>query len=305
MPAINIGDIQIQVQAAQNTTPSLKFMTRDGTIYYADAALGVCPNSLMVGDGTKNYTIGTSQLVYWAENIDSCETISLAAGCYTAYVMGGRGGDGGNNAGNGGNATVATYSFNLTATTDVYVFRGGDGNAGGANASSGGIYSGGGGGASGAPSFIQVGTEYVISQGGDGGAGGGGYNNSKEEQECGAGGGGSATNAGSGLSASGTDSIGNDGFVCGGGGGGSLGGSGGATTSGFLYNGLAGTDATDTTGGTGGDSSMAGLFGSSRATGGAGGANVSWSCGGQMIYSYGGGVAARCQRVACLGRALA
>ncbi len=289
MPAINIGDLQVMVQTSQETQPSLKFMGADGVVYYAQAHEGACPNSLVVGEADNPYTVGTATLVYSATSFDKCETVSLAAGCYSVVVMGGRGGAGGNKSDNGGEAVEQTFSFSLSRTTDVYVLRGGDGASGTVNSSSSGIYSAGGGGASGVPSMVQVGSEYVISQGGPGGIGAGGYNSSKVEQNCGAGGGGSISDAGDGLVAMGSDSLGADGFVCGSGGGGAADGSAGAESSGFLYNGSAGANATDTAGGAGGNSSMGGLFGSSSATGGTGGANVAYSCGTQVVYSYGGG----------------
>lgn len=63
MPAIYIGDIQIPVQMAQNTTPSLKVMDASGVVYYADAMLGACPNAVKVSDGTDVYSIGAKTLV--------------------------------------------------------------------------------------------------------------------------------------------------------------------------------------------------------------------------------------------------
>ena len=170
MPAINIGDFQIMVQTVQQTQPALKFMDSAGVVYYAPVHAGACPNSLVVGDLSNPYTVGDSALIYEATTLDSCQRVSLQAGCYSVEVLGGRGGDGGNNAGSAGDATPETFSFSVSETTDVYVFRGGDGKAGGVN-SSGGLYSGGGGGASGVPSFFAVGSNYIISQGGTGGDG--------------------------------------------------------------------------------------------------------------------------------------
>lgn len=288
MPVLSVGDFQIAVDTVQKTEHALKFKDVSGAVYYAPASVGNCPSSLKIKSGDTVYTVGESKLYQEVTSFNSCEKISLIPGCYTVVIMGGRGGDGGHKSGNGGLAVEQVYSFNLTENTDVYALRGGDGNNGGVNSSSD-IYSGGGGGASGVPSMFAVGTEYIISQGGAGGNGAGGYDNDGAEQNCGAGGGGFIDGGGNGLEATGTDSWLSDGFVCGAGGGGAVGGTAGAASSGFLYNGSAGSGATDSAGGNGGDSSMSGLLGSSGSTGGTGGANVSYSCGGVMVWSYGGG----------------
>ena len=91
MPAINIGDIQIPVQMVQNTTPSLKVMDASGMIYYVDAMMGACPDAVKVSDGENVYSIGTQTLVHEVSGINSCETVSLAPGCYYVEVRGGRG----------------------------------------------------------------------------------------------------------------------------------------------------------------------------------------------------------------------
>ncbi len=89
----------------------------------------------------------------------------------------------------GAEAVVQSYSFTINGPTDVYVFRGGDGNAGTVNVD-GNVISGGGGGASGVPSMVAFGDNVVISDGGSGGRGGGGVANNSEVYECGSGGGG-------------------------------------------------------------------------------------------------------------------
>ena len=86
-------------------------------------------------------------------------------------------------------AVVQSYSFTINDPTDVYVFRGGDGNAGTVNVD-GNVISGGGGGASGVPSMVAFGDNVVISDGGSGGRGGRGVVNNSEVYECGSGGGG-------------------------------------------------------------------------------------------------------------------
>ena len=123
MPVINIGDIQIPVQMAQKTTPSLKIMDATGTIYYVDAMAAACPNAVKISDGENIYSIGNQTLVYQAENFNSCDTVSLEPGCYYAEIRGGRGGDGGNNADSGGDAQIQTYSFVISQQTDVVVDR--------------------------------------------------------------------------------------------------------------------------------------------------------------------------------------
>ena len=92
----------------------------------------------------------------------------------------------------GAEAVVQSYSFTINGPTDVYVFRGGDGNAGTVNVD-GNVISGGGGGASGVPSMVAFGDNVVISDGGSGGRGGRGVANNSEVYECGSGGGGSGS----------------------------------------------------------------------------------------------------------------
>lgn len=288
MPVLQIADFAVNLLSAPTTSPALAVMSYTGQIYYADAHIGECPNSLKITDGENVWTIGSRELYWQATTFDTCENVTLVPGCYTVEVLGGNGGQGGNNTDSPGGATAQVFSFSVTTETVGYALRGSDGNAGLVN-SNGSVYSGGGGGASGVPSFFQVGSDFVISDGGAGASGGGGYNSSGVEQSCGAGGGGHVTDGVDGLVAMGSDALGANGFVCGGGGGGATGGEAGAASSGFLYNGLAGTGATDSAGGTGGGSSMGGLLGSSNATGGVGGANVAYSCGNQTFYSYGGG----------------
>ena len=286
MPAINIGDIQIPVQMVQQTTPSLKIMDSSGTIYYVDAMPGECPDCLKVSDGTNVYSIGTRHLVHEASGFDSCETVSLAPGCYYVEVRGGRGGDGGNNDGSGADAVMQSYSFTITTTTDVYVFRGSDGNAGGVNID-GNIASGGGGGASGAPSMVAFGDTVVISEGGAGGIGGRGVANNSEVYECGAGGGGNAGENSNGLNAVAHYTWDYNFLMCGAGGGGAPNGAGGAEASALSggYGGGASVAGGQDSGGDGGNAWR--IVGSTN--GGAGGATVAFSCGGHTLNSYGGG----------------
>lgn len=290
MPVLNVGDFQMVVQTVQETQPSLKIMGQDGVVYYANAFIGQCPNSLKIANGEDIYTIGSRVLYYEATSFDKCESITLVPGCYTVEVMGGRGGVGGSSdSTTTGVATSETLSFSIDTDTTVYFFRGGDGNDGASGVTNGSIHAGGGGGASGVPSFFQVGSQYVLSMGGDGTIGGKGTDYQGTELDCGGGGAGSVTSGGKGLDAVGTDDWVSNGYVCSAGGGGAVGGVGGDAASGFLHSSVEGGDATSSGGGAGGDSSMSGLLGSSSGTGGAGGANVAWTCGSQTFYSYGGG----------------
>ncbi len=289
MPVLNVADLQIAIDTVKKTEFALAIKDSRGAIYYAPASVGACPDSLKLKKDGVTYTIGQSSLYHEVTTLDSCEEIELRPGCYTVEVLGGRGGDGGGNVGSGADAKPQIFSFTIDTTTIAYALRGGDGNPGGENLSSTGIAAAGGGGASGVPSLFQIGNDYVISQGGAGGNGGGGDNSNKEEQQCGAGGGGNVDGGADGMVAMGSDSFGSDGFACGGGGGGAIGGAEGAAASGLLYRGLVGSAATETGAGAGGGTSVGGLAGSSSANGGAGGANVSYSCGTQIVYSYGGG----------------
>lgn len=286
MPAINIADIQIPVQMVQNTTPSLKIMDSSGVVYYADAMMGACPNAVKIYDGENTYSIGAQTLVYESDSFDVCETVTLVPGCYYVEVRGGRGGDGGNNVGSGANATIQSYNFVINQQTDVFVFRGADGNAGGVN-TDGNIATGGGGGASGAPSLFAVNDVIIVSDGGAGGRGGLATNNGGQAFECGSGGGGGVGQNANGLNAVAHYTWDYNFLMCGAGGGGAP-------------NGLGGTDASALSGGYGGGASAAASLNSGGAggnawrivgstDGGAGGATVSFSCAGQNLYSYGGG----------------
>lgn len=265
MPAIHIGDIQIPVQMVQQTTPSLKIMDATGTVYYADAMAGACPDSVKVSDGTNVYSVGTQYLYYESDSVNSCDTISLPPGCYSVQVRGGRGGAGGGNGGAGMDAVAQTYSFTITQQTDAVVFRGGDGNAGAVN-TSGNAASGGGGGASGVASMFAINGAVVMS-------------------DCGAGGGGNAGDMSNALGGYADSGLGNGFFLCGAGGGGAPSGSGGDGASSGAYRADAGGDGTGTGGGDGGAAHRM----LSERSGGDGGATLSFSCGGQMLYSYGGG----------------
>ncbi len=286
MPVLNIGDVQIQVETVQRTTPSLKFMDDTGQIYYVGVREGACPNSLKVSDGNKTYTVGDSTLYFSATSVNSCDTVTLEPGCYNVQIRGGRGGDGGNNAGSGMDGVVQSYNFTIDTETVATYFRGGNGNAGAVKTNSS-VYSGGGGGASGADSMFAINGVVTIANGGQGGAGGSGTNYNGVAQNCGGGGGGGTdgdANA-NGMNGTANSSLDNSFILCGGGGGGAPSGTGGTGESSGGYSGGDGADATSNTGGTGGNAAR--LF--SSGSGGAGGATVTYSCAGQTLYSYGGG----------------
>lgn len=284
MPTLNIGDIQIQVETAQKTSPSLKVMDSSGQIYYISAAARECPDSLKIYDGMTTYSIGDWRLHYDAASVNTCQTIELPPGCYHAEVLGGAGGDGGNNPDSGAPAIAATYDFVIDAPTSAYVFLGGNGNTGGVNKNEN-LASGGGGGASGLASFIVINGVVTTSDGGAGGIGGSGTDAGGTSNDCGAGGGGNAGENANGLDGAVSAGVGNNAFVCAAGGGGAPDGLGGKSTSGALMTANAGEYARNESGGAGGYAKNS----SWRADGGSGGQTVRYSCAGYTTYSYGGG----------------
>lgn len=284
MPALNIGDIQIQFETTQTTSPSLKIMDSSGQIYYASAAPRECPDSLKIYDGTTTYSIGDWRLHYVAASVNTCQTIELPPGCYSAQVLGGTGGDGGNNPGSGTPAIAVTYDFVIDVLTSAYVFLGGNGNAGGVN-KNGNLASGGGGGASGLASFIVINGVVTMSAGGAGGIGGAGIDADGSAGNCGAGGGGNAGEYANGFGGAISAGVGNNAFVCAAGGGGAPDGVGGESASAALMTANAGQDAQSESGGAGGYAKNS----SWGADGGSGGQNHMYSCGGVNVYSYGGG----------------
>ena len=286
MPVLYFGDIPIQAETVQRTTPSLKMMNSSGNIYYISLVEGACPNSVKISDGNKTYTAGRFSVAYWESGkINQCESVVLEPGCYRIDLMGGRGGDGGNNSGSGGLATSTTTTVMVTENTTVNVFRGGDGNSGEYN-SNGKIRSGGGGGASGVHSMFTINGNVTLSMGGSGGIGGKGVNYQGSQFNCGGGGGGNAGNNANGLNAATNYKFLNEAhFMCGAGGGGATYGTGGSDASSAGHGGNAGSNATSSGGGNGGGAYRL----TSSKSGGTGGINVSYTCAGTTLTSFGGG----------------
>lgn len=285
MPVLNVGDIQVQVETVKRASPSLNFMDSSGNIFYAKLSRGSCPGTLKVMVDGAIYNTGTYGLYYESGASNKCETVQLEPGCYHVEVLGGRGGDGGNNSGSGGAAVPATYDFTITTATVAYVLRGGNGNAG-AMVNDGNIYSGGGGGASGMGSVFVVNDVVTESVGGSGGRGGFGFDDLGNVHEaCGGGGGNAGANSDGLVGFAAENWGGNDTYICGGGGGGSASGTGGGGASSSSLTTNPGTAGSGTAGGNGGGFRR--LL--SRIDGGTGGATISQTCGGHVVYSYGGG----------------
>ena len=175
---------------------------------------------------------------------------------------------------------INTSIFKLDVSTTVSVFRGGDGNNSGTVASS--QLSGGG--ASGVDSLVVLPTRTIRATGGVG------VRCTKDNTNNPAGGGQVYTGRCTGGGA-GTDGFvgwgANETVACAGGGGGAPNGTGGVA----VENTTAGANATSAGGGDGGNATNPN--GDSQTSnigyGGRGGANVTWTCGGQTITSYGGG----------------
>lgn len=149
MPVLMVGDLPINLIAVQPSGAALTVMNSSGQKFWAAAVLGECPHSLVVKTATGTYTIGNETLVAQVSGIGTCETMTLAPGCYRAEVKGGSGGSGGGtNAGAGAEAISKSYSFSVNQNTDIMAFVGGNGNAGSVN-TSGVLVSGGGGGGGG------------------------------------------------------------------------------------------------------------------------------------------------------------
>ena len=286
---------------------TLHIMTHNGAVY--DVVENIPSGSCIMG--------GTETLVYEATSFNTCQEISLKPGCYRVEMMGGLGGK---------NAECKDWAeqmmtdplsgmFTLDSETTVYAFRGGDGMPGTVN-KSGSYYGSFGGGASGADSILVVGDRVFRARGANGQSC---YRNSGTYQVCqniintstgtslGTGGGYVEThtprnqrvcvlNGGYGSAVKYYWNLG-------GGGGGAPSGTGGTT---WQYNRDcpsdtvvgAGADATTAGGGDGGDVTNAYYKPDDTtpksATGGHGGANVTWTCGGQTIVSYGGGGGGAC-----------
>lgn len=281
--------IAVPLSTTQQTHPAIAFNV-NGTVWYASLADAAVPGTMAVDYNNVTYSIGKWVLYHDQTTINSCGSVSLPGGYYyKVEVMGGTGGTGGSSGDAGLNATAYVSSaFLLTNNTTVSVFRGGNGNNGnngdsGGNAGSNGRGAGSGA-ASGAPSAVIVNGKVYKSEGGGGGRGGVAkcYNGSFTSGGAGGGGGSGYTN---GLNAHYNYALNNDMCISGAGGGGAPNGPGGVEISGTGYGGGVGGNGSASIGGGGGSAWRL----TSKETGGNGGASVTWSCGGQTLYSYGGG----------------
>ena len=278
---------------------ALYFKTSDGNIYHT---IDKIPDGMCILNNT-----GT-ELVYEATNFNTCNEITLQPGCYRAELRGGIGLQ------NEYCLSIAEQDFtpiisaifSINEPTTVYVFRGGDGNAGGVNVINNAYTGSFGGGASGVDSILVVDDRVWRASGGAGKTCTQGNKTRQINQPSAA----TTLVDGNGI---GGGSILNQPtlqrrvyyvyrqraiYGIGGGGGTSPNGAGGTDWqyhSAFL-NGdeyvNAGTNGTDERGGNGGDiyvcnnpscTSMV------AATGGIGGATVTYECGGQTAKTYGGG----------------
>ena len=277
---------------------SFSIMDSNGVIYH----LATVPAGgyVMAGD---------EELIYEEDSINVCRTLTLESGQYRIEIKGGKGAgvDIGTNKTFEGE--VVNYDFVADGETVVHLFRGGDGRG---DCNGNGVT---GGGASGVDSLFVGPNGYAIAHGGNGAPYGcRGYNagkvigrNAYTEGLPGGGGYNSEirgyyntplVNSRAGSCMSGI-------AVIAGGGGGAIAGR-CASTSSCTYKtatiaecqadgancsagASAGTAATAERGGNGGSAYVTFQDISLSADGGRGGATVSWSCGGQMAYSYGGG----------------
>ncbi|MBO5696705.1 MAG: hypothetical protein J6S06_04290 [Alphaproteobacteria bacterium] len=287
MPLMYVGDIEIVAHTQQMTSPSLHIAQSDGSVYY----VMLVPVDGQIMDAIEN-------IVYEETSINTCNSLELPAGIYRVELQGGAGGKPYRcNAGTGKQHFPGNYVsnfFKLNEPATIYTFRGGDGNDAPYTTSH--ITSGGG--ASGVDSVVVIGDRIIRATGAPGsrcmnasvtGFPSGGQGTGSN---CGGGGGGFYTdqyinNGGKGIVSSG--------YTCGGGGAGATpsntGQAGESQTATNAYSNTAGNTATSTKGGDGGNATN--LNGDSVslnfATGGTGGANVSWTCGGTTVTTYGGG----------------
>lgn len=294
---LHLGGNTVPLGTAKTTSPALA-INLSGTTYYA--ALDSCgadnASGIKINFGGNTYAIasGNWSLITEISVINSCGSQVLQPGRYMVQIRGGTGGNGGSGGGGTGSsgldATAGEYEFCLTQETTAYAFRGGNGNNGtngqtGGNAGSGGAP--GSGGASGAPTMVAVGDNVYKSNGGGGGRGGPAKDYQDNVRNNGAGGGGGIDNPMTdGLSGkNGYVALGASYHMIGGGGGGAPNGEGGASDLGNIYGAGAGSPGAVDAGGSGGYAKRM----TSTENGGNGGLSVSWVCGGEQLYSYGGG----------------
>lgn len=269
--------------------------TPDGNVYKAvnDVPVGQC------------ILTGEEELVFEASNFNTCNEVVLQPGCYRAEMRGGIGTANENCADHitfDENTTISAV-FSISQPTTIYALRGGDGNPGEAIIS-GNYISSFGGGASGVDSILVIGDRIWRANGGIGkqcispipsftpvnalsgstirpgnGFGGGGYFPDE--------------NTGSRAYYSYTNR-----YSIGGGGGGAPNGVGGANwlykhtfpVDGIIIN--PGKNGTSLSGGDGGSVTSCKTYACTElvtVNGGRGGTTMSYICGGQYAYSYGGG----------------
>ena len=253
---------------------------------------------------------GTEELVFEANNFNTCNKVLLQPGCYRAELQGGVGTTSEMclDHTNFDNMQTVSALFSLSEPTTIYALRGGDGNPGTIVSSTPKNYYGTfGGGASGVDSILVVGERVWRANGGSG------KTCIMPTQGAILSTSGSGVSYGNGFGGN-SDLTGNkNGFrrfyisnlsvntsissIGGGGGGGpnNAGGSNWSAQSNFPDDKIiinAGDNGTTKSGGNGGSINSCINMDCSETlfvSGGAGGANVSYECGGQMAYSYGGG----------------
>ena len=275
---------------------ALYFKTSDGNIYHT---IDKIPDGMCVLNNNGE------ELVYEATNFNTCNEIVLQPGCYRAELRGGIGLQNEYCLDIVEHDLTRTESaiFNISEPTTVYVFRGGDGNAGGVNVVNNGTGAFGGG-ASGMDSILVVGDRVWRASGGVGKT-----CSTSIKVEINRAGAHTTIAVGNGVGGNSELvqlvsqkrvylSAGIYRYGFGGGGGASPNGAGGTDWQ-YHYDFIntdeyvnAGTNGTDERGGSGGDIYVCKDFSCTTmvaATGGIGGATVTYECGGQVAKSYGGG----------------
>ena len=277
---------------------ALYFKTSDGNIYHT---IDKIPDGMCVLNNNGE------ELVYEATNFNTCNEITLQPGCYRAELRGGIGLQNEHCLDIVEHDLTRTESaiFNISEPTTVYVFRGGDGNAGGVNVVNNGTGSFGGG-ASGMDSILVVGDRVWRASGGVGKTCSTSISIKKQINLAGA-----YTTIAVGNGVGGNSelvqlvsqkrvylSTGRYRYGFGGGGGASPNGAGGTdwqyhhdfiNTDEYVN---AGTNGTGERAGDGGDIYVCKDFSCTSmvsATGGVGGETVTYECGGQTAKTYGGG----------------
>ena len=278
---------------------ALYFKTSDGNIYHTIDKIpdGMC---VLNNNGT--------ELVYEATNFNTCNEIVLQPGCYRAELRGGIGLQNEHclSIAEQDFTPIISAIFSINEPTTVYVFRGGDGNAGGVNVINNAYTGAFGGGASGVDSILVVGDRVWRASGGAGKTCSTSISIKKQINLAGA-----FTTIAVGNGVGGNSELvqlvsqkrvyGSSNpyiYGFGGGGGASPNGAGGTDWQ-FHHNFIngdeyvnAGTNGTGERAGDGGDIYVCNNLSCTSmvsATGGIGGATVTYECGGQTAKTYGGG----------------